>query len=162
MTLEEVVGGGPCPQETAEKALALLQSFDPVGVGSRTSSECLLLQARAANVATPLLVDPGDRAASTSSARSRPRSSRASWACPSSSVQQAIEWIKKLDPKPGRRYDSSRTVYVEPDVAVVKLGDDYVVVFNDDGLPAPARCPRSTAGCSSPATARSMARGRAT
>ena len=54
---------------------------------------------------------------------------------PVEDIQQALEWIRKLDPKPGRRYDSTRTIYVEPDVAVVKVEDDYVVVFNDDGLP---------------------------
>ena len=46
-----------------------------------------------------------------------------------------LDWIRKLDPKPGRRYDSSRTIYVEPDVSVVKTEEDYVVLFNDDGLP---------------------------
>jgi RNA polymerase sigma-54 factor len=54
---------------------------------------------------------------------------------PLEDIQQAHEWIRRLDPKPGRAYDSSRTIYVEPDVAVVKVEEEYVVLFNDDGLP---------------------------
>ena len=134
VTLEEVAEAVPCPMETVEKALALLQSFDPVGVGGRDLSEILLLQARAANVATPLLVElVTHRFAELGS--KPPALLGRQMGVPVEEIQQALEWIRKLDPKPGRRYDSSRTIYVEPDVAVVKVEDDYVVVFNDDGLP---------------------------
>ena len=134
VTLEEVAQAVPCPLETAEKALALLQSFDPVGVGGRSLAEILLLQARAANVATPLLVElVTHRFAELGS--KPPALLARQMGVPVEDIQQALEWIRKLDPKPGRRYDSTRTIYVEPDVAVVKVEDDYIVVFNDDGLP---------------------------
>jgi RNA polymerase sigma-54 factor len=134
VTLEEVAQAVPCPLETAEKALALLQSFDPVGVGGRSLAEILLLQARAANVATPLLVElVTHRFAELGS--KPPALLARQMSVPVEDIQQALEWIRKLDPKPGRRYDSTRTIYVEPDVAVVKVEDEYIVVFNDDGLP---------------------------
>jgi RNA polymerase sigma-54 factor len=134
VTLEEVVEAIECPMETAEKALALLQSFDPVGVGGRDLAEILLLQARAANVATPLLVElVTHRFADLGS--KPPALIARQMGVPPEDIQQALEWIRKLDPRPGRRYDSTRTIYVEPDVAVVKVEDDYVVLFNDDGLP---------------------------
>ena len=134
MTLEEAAAGVPCSAGVAQEALALLQSFDPVGVGARTLAESLLLQARAANVATPLLAllvterlhDIGTKP---------PALLARQMSIPLEELQRTLEWIRRLDPKPGRRYDSSRTIYVEPDVAVVKSGDEYVVVFNDDGLP---------------------------
>jgi RNA polymerase sigma-54 factor len=134
VTLEEVVTAVPCTTEVAEKALALLQSFDPVGVGGRSLAEILLIQARAANVATPLLVElVTNRFAELGS---KPAALLArQMNLPLEELQKTLEWIRKLDPKPGRRYDSSRTIYVEPDVAVVKVSEDYVVVFNDDGLP---------------------------
>jgi RNA polymerase sigma-54 factor len=134
MTLEEVAAGVPCPIECAAKALALVQSFDPAGVGARNLSECLLTQARAANVDSPLLVElVTHRFAELGS---KPVTVLARQMNVSvEQLQQAIEWIRQLDPKPGRRYDSSRTIYVEPDVAVVKSEEDYVVLFNDDGLP---------------------------
>jgi RNA polymerase sigma-54 factor len=134
MTLEEVTVGVPCPIECSAKALALVQSFDPAGVGARNLSECLLIQARAADVDSPLLVELVTRR--FTELGSKPVAVLARQMNVSvEQLQQAIEWIRQLDPKPGRRYDSSRTIYVEPDVAVVKSEEDYVVLFNDDGLP---------------------------
>ena len=134
VSLEEVVQAVPCSIATAEKALALLQSFEPVGVGGRDLAEILLLQARAANVATPLLVELVTQRFAELGSKPPPLLAR-QMGRPVEEIQQALEWIRKLDPRPGRRYDSTRTIYVEPDVAVVKVEEDYVVLFNDDGLP---------------------------
>ena len=134
VTLEEVSAAVPCAMETAERALALLQSFDPVGVGGRSLTEVLLIQARAANVATPLLVDLVTNRLAEVGSKAAPLLAR-QMNVPLEQLQQALDWIRKLDPKPGRRYDQTRTIYVEPDVAVAKVKDEYVVVFNDDGLP---------------------------
>jgi RNA polymerase sigma-54 factor len=134
ISLPEIVDCVPCTMEVAEKALALLQSFDPVGVGGRSLAEILLIQARAANVATPLLVDLVSNRF-TEMGSKPPALLARQMNVPLEAMQKALEWIRKLDPKPGRRYDSSRTIYVEPDVAVVKIGEDYTVLFNDDGLP---------------------------
>lgn len=134
MAVEEVAEAVPCSPEIAEKAIALLQSFDPVGVGARNLSDCLLIQARAANVASPLLVDIVTNRIQDLGTKPPALLAR-QMNVPLEELQKAVEWIRKLDPKPGRRYDSSRTIYVEPDVAVVKIDDDYIVLFNDDGLP---------------------------
>jgi RNA polymerase sigma-54 factor len=134
ITLEEVVAAVPCPMTTAEAALSLLQSFDPVGVGGRSLAEVLLLQARAANVATPLLVDLVTNRLSEVGSKAAPLLAR-QLNIPLDELQQTLEWIRKFDPRPGRRYDQTRTIYVEPDVAVAKVKDEYVVLFNDDGLP---------------------------
>ena len=77
---------------------------------------------------------------------------------PVEELQHAIDVLKHLDPKPGRRYDSSRTIYVEPDVQVVKVDDDYVVLFNDDGLPRLKVSPVLPAPPRSRATAPSTAK----
>ena len=50
-------------------------------------------------------------------------------------AQQAIEFIRTLDPRPGQRYNRSDARLIEPDVAFVKRGDEYVVVMNDEDLP---------------------------
>ena len=52
-----------------------------------------------------------------------------------SELQAVVEIIKNLEPKPGRKYSNERTIYVEPDVAVRKIGDEYVIQLNEDGLP---------------------------
>jgi len=51
-------------------------------------------------------------------------------------VQHATEFIRTLDPRPGQRYNRSDARLIEPDVAFVKRGDEYVVVMNDEDLPA--------------------------
>jgi len=134
VTLEEASAAVPCPMEVAERALALLQTFDPVGVGGRNLPEVLLLQARAANVATPLLVDLVTNRLPDVGTKAPALLAR-QIGVPLEELKRTIDWIRKLDPKPGRRYDQTRTIYIEPDVAVAKVKDDYAVVFNDDGLP---------------------------
>jgi RNA polymerase sigma-54 factor len=50
-------------------------------------------------------------------------------------AQHAIDFIRTLDPRPGQRYNRSDARLIEPDVAFVKRGDEYVVVMNEDDLP---------------------------
>ncbi|MGA7524492.1 MAG: RNA polymerase sigma-54 factor [Acidobacteriaceae bacterium] len=50
-------------------------------------------------------------------------------------TQRAIDFIRTLDPRPGQRYNRSEARLIEPDVAFVKRGDDWVVVMNEEDLP---------------------------
>jgi RNA polymerase sigma-54 factor len=50
-------------------------------------------------------------------------------------AQQAIDFIRTLDPRPGQRFNRSDARLIEPDVAFVKRGDEYVVVMNEEDLP---------------------------
>ena len=63
---------------------------------------------------------------------------------------QAIEFVRTLDPKPGLRYNRVEPRLIEPDVAFVKQGDEYLVVMNDDDVPQlrlnPAYCRLLTRG----------------
>lgn len=51
-------------------------------------------------------------------------------------VQAAVEFIRTLDPRPGQRYNQVETRLIEPDVAFVKRDDRFVVVMNEEDLPA--------------------------
>lgn len=134
VALPEVCAAVACSEEDALRALALLQSFDPAGVGARDLTECLMIQARLRGIVTPLLEELVTHRLADLASKAVPVLARQMSASPEA-LQEAIDLLKSLDPKPGRRYDSSRTIYVEPDVEVVKVDDDYVVLFNDDGLP---------------------------
>jgi RNA polymerase sigma-54 factor len=50
-------------------------------------------------------------------------------------VQAAVDYIRTLDPRPGRRYNQGETRLIEPDVAVVKRDGEYVVVMNEEEMP---------------------------
>lgn len=134
MSHEEIAASVPCSIELAAKAVALLQSFDPVGVGARDLAECLLIQARAAGLDTPLVVELVSHRFHELGTKPPALLAR-QMGVTQDDLHSALLSIRKLDPKPGRRYDSSRTIYVEPDVTIVKVDDDLVVLFNDDGLP---------------------------
>ena len=51
-------------------------------------------------------------------------------------VQAAVEFIRTLDPRPGQRYNQVETRLIEPDVAFVKRDEKYVVLVNDEDMPA--------------------------
>ncbi len=50
-------------------------------------------------------------------------------------LEPVVEAIKSLETRPGRRFTTERTHYVEPDVHVVKVRDKFVIQINDDGMP---------------------------
>lgn len=50
-------------------------------------------------------------------------------------LEPALAVIRTLETRPGRQYTNERAQYIEPDVVVVKVGDEYVIQLNDDGLP---------------------------
>lgn len=51
-------------------------------------------------------------------------------------VQAAVDFIRTLDPRPGQRYNHVETRLIEPDVAFVKRDEKYVVLVNEEDMPA--------------------------
>src|SRR5438270_10422698 len=54
---------------------------------------------------------------------------------PVEAVQVALDYIRTLDPRPGQQYNKVLPRLIEPDVAFVKHGDEWIVVMNDDDVP---------------------------
>ena len=54
---------------------------------------------------------------------------------PISEASAAVDLIRTLDPRPGRRYNREQTRLIEPDVAFVKRGDSWVVAMNEEDMP---------------------------
>ena len=50
-------------------------------------------------------------------------------------VAEAANYIGNLEPRPGRPFGGEEPVYIVPDIYVHKIGDDYHVVLNEDGMP---------------------------
>ena len=51
-------------------------------------------------------------------------------------AQAAVEFIRTLDPRPGRQYNREQTRLIEPDVVFVKRGGEWVVSMNEEDLPS--------------------------
>ncbi len=117
-----------------EDTLTLIHEFDPPGVGARNLKECLLVQAKHLEEDTHDLVNLINNHLKDLEKKNYEAIAKAL----SRDVEDVIEMCKiiyAMDPKPGRAYVSNDTHYVTPDVYVYKVGDDYVVSLNEDGLP---------------------------
>jgi RNA polymerase sigma-54 factor len=122
------------PYDTVKRALKLLQSFDPPGIGSQTLAECLLAQlavkGRGDSLAARMLRDHFDLL----SRRRIPELARKLGVAPDD-VQAAIEEVGKLDPAPGRRFAEDNNRVIVPDVVVEKDGDEWKIHLNSDYIP---------------------------
>lgn len=136
------------------EARTVVARLDPIGVGARDLRECLLLQiealrseallagkrngipvsedAIAAFGAAALIVEHHLSLLQKKDMRELTRVSHRT----AEQVAAAVDLIRSLDPRPGQRYSSSDTRLIEPDVAFVKRGDEYVVVMNEEDLPS--------------------------
>jgi RNA polymerase sigma-54 factor len=135
-------------REDLREAISVVQQFDPVGVAARDLRECLLAQLqyllktremdgsddpendqvvedalKIVDKQLHLLQNKGYKEIARAITR------------PLEAVIQAHEFIRTLDPKPGLRYNKSEAKLIEPDVAFVKHGDEYLVLMNDEDLP---------------------------
>jgi RNA polymerase sigma-54 factor len=133
-TLEEIAQSGDHQLAHVEEALALVQMFDPLGVAARDVRECLLIQLRSLapdNALAHQIVSDHLKQLQNKQYREIARALDR----PVKAVERCVELIRKLDPRPGQRYNNSQARLIEPDVAFVRTGDGYQVVLNEDGLP---------------------------
>jgi RNA polymerase sigma-54 factor len=128
-------GSTPCVQEQVEQALRFLQSFDPPGVACRTLQESLLRQLEARELGDSSLPYRIVRDHWELFLRRQFQALAKALEVPLRELEPAVEIIRALDTHPGRRFSTERAHYVEPDVMIIKVGDDYVIQLNDDGLP---------------------------
>lgn len=132
-----------------EAARAVLQGFDPVGIGARDLRECLLLQLRAMRArraGTDLL--PAEAMAVLDLAetivrdyllllqRRDPRELARVCRRASGEIEEAVGLIRGLDPRPGARFQAESTRLIEPDVSFVRRDEAWAVVMNEEEVPS--------------------------
>jgi len=131
------------------EAIEVVRQLDPPGVACRDLRECLLYQLRyhqqqhelhkngngestAQTLADAVaIVDQHLRAVQNKQFKEIARA----LGRPAETVQQALDYIRTLDPRPGLRYNKTQPRLIEPDVAFVKHGDEWLVVMNDEDVP---------------------------
>jgi RNA polymerase sigma-54 factor len=132
--LEEIAQRCQTTVEEVQKILAMVQGFDPPGVAARSIQECLLIQLKADPNPDPVSVEIVEEHFDDLSRRRYPDIARA-LKLPLDRVMESVEEIMGLEPKPGRRFGGNDSRYIVPDVVVHKMGSEYVVVLNEDGIP---------------------------
>jgi RNA polymerase sigma-54 factor len=133
------------------EALEMIRQLDPPGVGCRDLRECLIRQlhhhqhqlALNKNGDKPVngtaqvlqdaiaIVDQHLRAVQNKQHKEIGKAIGR----PADAVQQALDYIRTLDPRPGLQYNKVQARLIEPDVAFIKHGDEWLVLMNDDDLP---------------------------
>jgi RNA polymerase sigma-54 factor len=134
-TLEEIAHAASVPYDTAQRALALIQTFDPVGVGARDLRECLLIQLDRlgksedleAAVVSHHLAEIGRKKFQDIARALKVNVDR---------IQQAAHFIATLRPRPAAGFGIDlRQNVVQAEMAIHKNGEEWMVVLNDDPVP---------------------------
>jgi RNA polymerase sigma-54 factor len=117
-----------------ESVLKKVQEFDPIGVGARNLQECLLLQVKQlgmeGSVVEALLSDH-----LKDLELRKYKLIAKSLGIDFNEVLAGAKLVASLDPKPGRQFSQEDVHYISPDIFVYKVGEDFVVVLNDEGMP---------------------------
>jgi RNA polymerase sigma-54 factor len=131
---EELMQDGKYTQDDLDDALAVVQDFDPIGVGARDLRECLLLQLKAfdpTNTLAQQIVSEHLKQVQANQLKEVARALNR----PLDIVKRALDVIKKLDPRPGLRYNKTEPRLVEPDVYFRKVDDQWQAFLNEDDMP---------------------------
>jgi RNA polymerase sigma-54 factor len=118
-------------------AVRQVQNLEPVGVGARDLAECLALQLRALDPATPhrgQALELVSRHLDVLAARDFNKLRRL-LGVTEDELREIRALVLTLDPKPGRSWGEGDVRYVVPDVTVRKIGGRWVAQLNRDAMP---------------------------
>ena len=133
-SLDEIAAACAKDEALIAPVLERIQEFDPCGVAARSVQECLLIQARfmgmqGSVVERILLHNLKDLETRKYKQIARDLS------VDINDVLMAAKIIGGFDPKPGSMYNAEEAQYISADIFVYKVGDEYLVMLNEDGLP---------------------------
>lgn len=115
-----------------EEVLAIVQSFEPPGVAARSLKECLLLQLQGQKN-TPPFVKYIIEGHLEDIAEGRYKKIARVLGITVKELQQGLDVIRNLNPKPGASFKSNETIkYIYPDLIVKEVGDEYEIIINDN------------------------------
>ena len=115
--------------------LERVQLFDPVGVAARSARECLLVQLKNLRYdRDPVLVELVESHLEDIEAK-RYRPLLRKFRLDMNNLKEYLDIIQSLDPMPGASFGGGEPTYVSPDVYVYKIDNEFVILFNEDGLP---------------------------
>src|SRR5206468_13003308 len=135
-----------CEKRHLAEALGSVRQMDRIGVAARDLRDCLLLQLNSQQklaedegdddvlpVITDAIAIVGEHLKLLQNKQHKEIAKAIGK--PIEAIQAALDYIRTLDPKPGLRYNKIEPRLIEPDVAFVKQGDEYLIVMNEDDMP---------------------------
>jgi RNA polymerase sigma-54 factor len=134
LSTEELAATSGSPLEKIEEILSLMQTFDPIGVCARDLKECLLIQAKYLGLEDTIIID----IITDHLQNLEKKNYKVICKTLKKSIEEvvsAVNVIKSLEPKPGREFSDETPQYINPDIYVYKIENDFVILLNDDGMP---------------------------
>ena len=113
-----------------EMCLKIVQQLEPVGVGARNLSECLIIQMRNLGIDNALLETIVSKDLELIG-KNKYKEITKKYNISMQKCVNLINFIKTLDPKPGRVCSDEKSVYIQPDVVVEKIEDEFIVYINE-------------------------------
>ncbi len=131
---EEIAESADNTKSEVERALGIIQTFEPSGIGARDLKECLLIQVKDNSGNTPFLRKIILHHLKNLEKKKYQAIAHDLGITPNN-VLELAQIISTYNPKPGLQFTSSEVRYVVPDVFVYKLDNNYIVTLNEDGVP---------------------------
>jgi len=132
--LEEILGLTELEREDALELLKMIQHLDPVGCGTSSLTECLLVQAQALDESVPL-VELLIKNHLDDLIKRDYKEIHKETGIEIDKIKEAELILHSFNPKPGRLISSEETQYVVPDIYIKDLGGVLHVHLNDEGVP---------------------------
>jgi len=133
-TLEEIAAQEGFTVDQVDDILDTIQRMDPVGVGARDLKECLHIQLRMNRLRNGIVEQIIEHHLHELESRNFQVIAK-SLKITLDQVIENVQIIAELEPVPGRQFGENDAQYVIPDVYVFKLGNEWVVNLNEEGLP---------------------------
>lgn len=134
-TLEEIAEMSNASPEEVRVVLERVQQFDPVGVAARDARECLLVQLKNLHYdRDPVLLELVQSHLEDLEAK-RYKPLLRKFKLDMEELKEYLVVIQSLDPLPGASFGGGEPTFVSPDVFVYKMGGEFVILLNEDGLP---------------------------
>jgi RNA polymerase sigma-54 factor len=136
-TNDEIAAMGNWSEPTVESARQAVMRLDPLGCGARDVRECLLVQVEAMGETERLAARLISDHLADLQQHKLPHLSK-QIGVDVDALMTELQFIRTLDPYPGRRYSSDEPVLIAPEIYIEKLDvddDEYVIYFADDGSP---------------------------
>jgi len=136
-TNEEIAAMGRWTEEVVEKARLAVMHLDPIGCGARDVRECLLVQLEVRGESDRLAARLISDHLSDLQQHKLPHLAK-QIGNDVDTLLSELQFIRTLDPYPGRRYSSEEPILISPEIYIEKLDEDdedYVIYFSDDGSP---------------------------
>jgi RNA polymerase sigma-54 factor len=136
-TNEEMAAMEKVSEEVVERARQEVMRLDPVGCGARDVKECLLVQLEVLGESERLAARLISEHLSDLQQHKLPHLSK-QIGIDVETLLEELQFIRTLDPYPGRRYSSEEPILISPEIYIEKLDEndaDYIIYFADDGSP---------------------------